>query len=155
MQVTGIFTPRTLAKAQTPVQRLRWLLYRIAKSKLSTGLSRESIHKICLHYWNTVGESKCKAARARVLAQEGSRASADHTYHVVSNLAARDDNGRLTALKASLTSVMGQDYVLGCKVQFVVPATMTASLLPTIIISVRHHMTSVYILLTCLCMDNA
>ena len=36
-----------------------------------------------------------------------------------SNLAARDATGRLTALKASLTSVMGQDYVLGCKVGFV------------------------------------
>ena len=74
----------------------------------------------------------------------GPQASADHTYHVVSNLAARDDNGRLTALKASLTSVMGQDYVLGCKVQFLVPATLTASLLPTIIIFVRHYMTTRY-----------
>jgi len=127
VQEAGVFTPRTLAKAQDAVQRLRWLLYRVARSKLGAGVSRETIHKILVHYWTTVGESKCRAARARVLAQEGLRASADHTYHVVSNLAARDNTGRLTALRASLTSVMGQDYVLGCKVQFFCNVAPTVS----------------------------
>ena len=117
-----MFTPATLARAKTPVQRLRWLSFRVAKSNLSAGVSRETIHKIAVHYWVTTGESKFKAAMARVLAQEGLRASADHTYHVVSNLAARDCTGRQTALRASLTSVMGQEYVLRCKVSFVMLA---------------------------------
>ncbi len=95
-------------------------MYWLAKSKPTEGISLESIQKVLEHFWASVGQRRCKLAREKVLADEGQRAAADHTYHVVSNLAARDAAGRLTALKASLTSVMGQDYVLGCKVGFVI-----------------------------------
>ena len=118
LQENGVSTPLTLAKANDAAQRLRWLLQRVVRSKLSAGVSRETIQKILVHFWFTVGKSMCEAARAKVLAREGLRASADHTYHVVSNLAAKDETGRFRALRASLTSVMGEDFVLGCQVCF-------------------------------------
>lgn len=130
-QANGVSTPLTLAKAQSAVQRLRWTMYKLAKSKLTEGISRESIQKIIEHFWASVGQRRCKLARETVLAHEGQRAATDHTYHVVSNLAARDATGRLSALKASLTSVMGQNYVLGCKVGF---ATVDA-----LLFDVAHH----------------
>jgi hypothetical protein len=89
------------------------------KSRLSDGLSRESIQNIIDHYWATKGEARCRKAMAEVMAEEGQRVSTDHTYHVVSNLAAQGEDGKFVALKASLVSVMGQDYALGFKVRAV------------------------------------
>lgn len=114
--VGGACTPRTLSKARGPAARLGWLLSRVARSRLTEGISRDSVEKVFYHYFECSGRQRCQEARCKVLAREGKRASADHTYHVVSNLAAQDENGRQVALKASLTSLMGQDYVLGCKV---------------------------------------
>ena len=109
-------TPKTLAKAKTPVERLRWLLWRVSQSRLDGGVSRESIQKVYEHYWACEGKQRCLDDRQRRLAEEGQRAATDHTYHVVSNLAAPGSDGRSVALKASLSSAMGQKYVLGCKV---------------------------------------
>lgn len=116
LQADGVSTPRTVAKAHVPVQRMRWLLWRVARSRLTEGISRESVQKVVEHYWACVGQRRCALKRQQTLAKEGCRASADHTYHVVSSLAAYNDQGKPVALKASLTSVMGQDYVLGTKV---------------------------------------
>ena len=91
----------------------------MVKSRLPEGLSRESIQKIVDHYWATKGEGRCRDAMATVMAEEGQRVSTDHTYHVVSNLAAQDEDGKFVALKASLVSVMGQDYALGFKVRVI------------------------------------
>lgn len=106
-------TPLSLSKAQGAAQRLQWLVSRLSKSRLASGLSRESVEKFALHYWAVEGEQRCEAATEAVMAEEGQRASTDHTYHVVSNLAAKAEDGRFVALKASLTSVMGQSHVLG------------------------------------------
>lgn len=114
-QEGGMHTPLTLSKAQGAAQRLQWLVSRVARSRLASGLSRESVEKFTLHYWSVEGQQRCEAAMEAVMAVEGHRASTDHTYHVVSNLAARGEDGKFVALKASLTSVMGQSYVLGCK----------------------------------------
>lgn len=115
LQAGGMHTPLTLSKAQSAAQRLQWLVSRVVRSRLASGLSRESVEKLALHYWSVDGQQRCEAAMKAVLAVEGQRASTDHTYHVVSNLAARGEEGKFVALKASLTSVMGQNHVLGCK----------------------------------------
>jgi len=91
----------------------------VVKSRLPEGLSRESIQKFVDHYWATKGEARCRDGMAKVMAGEGQRVSTDHTYHVVSNLAAQDEDGKFFALKASLVSVMGQDYALGFKVRVI------------------------------------
>ena len=69
-----------------------------------------------LHYWHVIGANRCKRALAAILADEGRRASGDHTYHAESNLAAFDDQGKPVVLRASLYSVLGQGVVLGLKV---------------------------------------
>ena len=115
LQEGGMHTPLTLSKAQGAAQRLQWLVSRVARSRLASGLSRESVEKFGLHYWSVEGQQRCEADMKAVMAVEGHRPSTDHTYHVVSNLAARGEDGKFVALKASLTSVMGQSYVLGCK----------------------------------------
>ena len=112
----GACTPATLTKALTPVQRLRWLLRRITKSRLMEGVSRVTVSKIAHHFWECVGYHRCMQSRAAILAMEGHRASGDHTYHVVSNLVAMDDYSRAVPLKASLTSIVGDRFVLGCAV---------------------------------------
>lgn len=117
LQADGTSTPQTLSKAVRPAQRLQWLIARVVRSRLADGLSRESIQKNMLHFWHTEGQERCRRALAVVRAEEGQRVSTDHTYHIVSNLAAQGEDGKHVALKASLTSVMGQSYVLGCKVK--------------------------------------
>ena len=111
--------PATLTKATTPVQQLRWLLMRITKSRLLEGVSRVVVAKIAHHFWACVGAHRCMQSRAAILANEGKRASGDHTYHVASNLAAYDDYGRAVPLKASLASIVGERFVLGCAVSIV------------------------------------
>ena len=108
--------PATLTKATTPVEQLRWLLMRITKSRLLDGVSRVVLAKIVHHFWVCVGLHRCMQSRADILAIEGNRASGDHTYHVVSNLAAYDEFGKAVPLKASLASVVGDRFVLGCAV---------------------------------------
>ena len=108
--------PATLTKATTPVEELRWLLMRITKSRLLEGVSRVVLAKIVHHFWVCVGVHRCMQSRAAILAIEGKRASGDHTYHVVSNLAAYDDYGKAVMLRASLASIMGERFVLGCTV---------------------------------------
>ena len=115
----GVCTPVTLSKASNAAQRLQWRLSRVVKSRLPEGLSRESIQKIVEHFWATKGEDRCRAAMTEVMAEEGQRVSTDHTYHVVSNLAAQGEDGKFVALKASLVSVMGQDYAIGFKARAV------------------------------------
>ena len=94
-------------RASNAVQRLQWRLNRVITSRLPEGLSRESIQKIVDHYWATKGEARCRDAMAEVMAEGGQRVSTDHTYHLVSNLAAQDEDGKFVALKASLVSIMG------------------------------------------------
>lgn len=108
--------PATLTKATTALQQLRWLMMRITKSRLLEGVSRVVVAKIAQHFWARVGAHRCMQSRAAILANEGSRASGDHTYHVVSNLAAYDDYGKAVPLKASLASIVGARFVLGCAV---------------------------------------
>ena len=115
LRASGQRTPLTLRKAEGTAPRLQWFVSRLSKSRLAGGLSRESVEKFALHYWAVEGKQRCDAAMEAVRAKEGQRASTDHTYHVVSNLAAKAEDGRLVALKASVTSVMGQSHVLGCK----------------------------------------
>ena len=112
----GISTPKTLCKATSRIQKLRWLVRRITKSRLLDGISRASLHKTVLHYWHVIGADRCTRALSGILSDEGQRASGDHTYHVVSNLTAYDDQGKPVVLKASLYSVLGQGVVLGIKV---------------------------------------
>ena len=82
--------PAHACELATAVQRLCRLLYRNARSTLP---SAGRALRMCLHYWKTVGKSKCKAARAKGLAQEGLRASENCTSYVVSNVAAREYQG--------------------------------------------------------------
>lgn len=107
LQAGGMHTPLTLSKAQSAAQRLQWLVSRVVRSRLASGITRESVEQLALHYWAVEGQQRCEAAMKAVLAVEGQRASTDHTYHVVSNLAARGEEGKFVALKASLTSVLG------------------------------------------------
>lgn len=94
------------------MQKLRWLVRREALSRLTEGISRDSLQKVVLHYWHVIGANRCKRALAAILADEGHRASGDHTYHAVSNLTAFDDQGKPVVLRASLYSVLGQGVVL-------------------------------------------
>ena len=129
LQASGVRTPLTLSKAQGAAQRLQWLVSRVARSRLADGLSRESVEKFTLHFWSVEGQQRCETAMEAVMAVEGQRASTDHTYHVVSNLAAKGEDGRFVALKASLTSAMGQNYVLGCKASYTASQSLVHVLL--------------------------
>ena len=112
----GASVPRTLRKATSRVQKLRWLVRRITLSRLLEGISRASLQKCVLHYWHVIGADRCNRALAAILAEEGQRASGDRTYHAVSNLTAYDEQGKPNVLRASLYSVLGQGVVLGFKV---------------------------------------
>ena len=131
-------TPATLRKAYGAAQRIQWLLARVAKSRLPSGPSRESVEKFMLHYWHVEGQQRCESAMEAVRAIEGQRASTDHTYHVVSNLAAKSEEGRFVALKASLTSVMGQSHVLGCKASPACFQAVCASIMHACMPSLKH-----------------
>lgn len=115
MQGLDDSVPLTLHKASSRAGVLQWLVRRITLSRLLNGISRASVHKIVLHYWDCIGEARCKRDLAPILATDGQRASGDHTYHAVSNLTAFDDEGKPHVLKASLISVLGQGLVLGFK----------------------------------------
>ena len=93
---------------------LRWLLSRVSLSRLNEGIGRSVVQKLAEHWWFCF--KLCSASLTEILEQEGSRASGDHTYGVVRNLAAYDEEGYANVLRASLFTVMGQGYVLGCKV---------------------------------------
>ena len=109
-------TPRSLRKATTIAQRLRWLLSRISLSRLNGGIGRSVVQKLAEHWWSCEGSELCSDALREVLEQQGARASGDHTYGVVRNLAAYDEEGKPHVLRASLFTVMGQGFVLGCQV---------------------------------------
>ena len=68
LQAGGMHTPLTLSKAQSAAQRLQWLVSRVARSRLASGLSRESVEKLALHYWSVDGQQRCEAAMKAVLA---------------------------------------------------------------------------------------
>lgn len=97
----------------------------MALSRLLNGLSRATLHKVVLHYWECVGKTRCQKALSDILAEEGQRASGDHTYHAVSNLTAFDDQGKAHVMKASLISVLGRGLVLGFKASGIHSQNMT------------------------------
>lgn len=109
--------PASLKKAETIAQRLRWLLSRISLSRLNEGIGRSVVQKLAEHWWHCEGSKLCSDDMAHILAQEGSRASGDHTYGVVRNLAAYDEDGMAHVLRASLFTIMGEGRVLGFKVR--------------------------------------
>lgn len=115
MQADGTSVPETLQKANSRTGMLKWLVRRMTLSRLLAGLSRASLHKVVLHFWECIGKQWCQSALDDIMAEEGHRASGDHTYHSVSNLTAFDDEGRAHVLKASLISVLGGGVVLGFK----------------------------------------
>ena len=108
--------PASLRKATTTAQMLRWLLSRVSLSRLNEGIGRSVVQKVAEHWWSCEGSKLCSDSMTAILEQEGSRASGDHTYGVVRNLAAYDEEGMPHVLRASLFTVMGQGLVLGCKV---------------------------------------
>ena len=107
------YAPSSLVKADSLVGRLRWLIMRIAKSRLAEGVSRRVLQRMVEHFWECIGKAMCQSMQQAVLASEGRRASGDHTYHVVSNLSARNEFGKQVPLKASLLSIVGEHSVLG------------------------------------------
>jgi len=114
VQEEGI--PNSLLKAKTAAERLRWLMSRVSLSRTNEGVGRGVVQKVVEHWWAVEGERLCATALSEILAEEGGRASGDHTYGCVRNLCAYDENGKPTALRASLLSVLGQGVVLGFKV---------------------------------------
>lgn len=108
--------PASLKKATTIAQMLRWPLSRVSLSRLNEGIGRSVVQKVAEHWWSCEGSKLCSDALTEILEQDGSRASGNHTYGVVRNLAAYDEGRMPHVLRASLFTVMGQGVVLGCKV---------------------------------------
>lgn len=135
----GECIPQTLQKATTRVGKLQWLVRRIILSRLLDGISRASLHKVVLHFWECVGRHWCEQALKEILEDEGHRASGDHTYNAVSNLTAFDEQGKAHILKASLISVLGQGVVLGFKASVIFFLIFT-------VISPRAGLTPVYLM---------
>ena len=79
---------------------LRWLLSRVSVSRLNEGIGRSVVQKLAEHWWFCKGFKRCSASLTEILEQDGSRASGDHTYGVVRNLAAYDEEGYANVLRA-------------------------------------------------------
>ena len=112
--------PRMLAEVQTPVQQLRWLLYRVGRSEVSTGPEPGEHLEDMFALLEHTGREQVQGCTCQGVCTGGPQ-SISRSYLPCSQQSGCERcHWETDSLEGFLTSVMRQDYVLGCKVEVVV-----------------------------------